>query len=731
MVDLKKLITGFFVLAFLVGIIVFTFSSIFKNNGNGPEQLGSAGLKSQKISNDSSPGTKNQQTASISGISKPANNNTAQNLTQNFARNIVEEIKKANPDGPVSLDQDFGLFVPTSTITDAITSSTETFDLTDNFPRENIKIISNYSNRDLAFNINEINKILKETISSERYKNLAFSDTGDAQVAGAVLVLDQAIQRIAIVPTPLPFADAEQSFLTLLDHSKKIFEITIDDNDPLKAMVALKSAERITDRDLKNLNDQLDKVAALSPISKIELKERVAASFKNLWGVQKAMAQFGLGGDYVPVDCTGEKCTDFFKNTLKSFSAEIASTNEIINEIKYEREMRQHLEDTKKDITQTAARETVAWAKGATKDRPEGQPRYIENWGGYISNAGDQASNEVVKKRTGELCSAFAPIVEAAASNDPSYLASNNQQYNNNGRCNLLGPGTVSDVKTFYNDFDQGGGWEAYSNLIKPENNAFGSIAVVHDEALVAAATAEDAAKSEGIASQGYKSGKMCANAQEYTLADLQNKGVINQGASSIETEAAASLYASKLGKEYIPGSLTPNPNGTTFQACSQKDWKVITPGSSVANIVNNAIDLPLQNVIAAQDMGTGTLAIDKIYTDSISHRIMQKDSSQTDPAYESGLNDVFTYEPIDNSGPFGQELSSACARIPDGNMKQKCNAFAWDAYMKFQQAKNKVLEYENLYKKLKDGDIKGFLGDMGFGGYTSILNDIFSLFGF
>ncbi len=727
MVDLKKLITGFFVLAFLVGIIAFTFSSIFQNNGNGPEQLGSAGLKSQKISNDSSPGTKNQQTVSISGISKPANNNTTQNLTQNFARNIVEEIKKANPDGPVSLDQDFGLFVPTSTITDAITSSTETFDLTDNFPRENIKIISNYSNRDLAFNINEINKILKETISSERYKDLAFSDTGDAQVAGAVLVLDQAIQRIAIVPTPLPFADAEQSFLTLLDHSKKIFEITIDDNDPLKAMVALKSAKRITDRDLRNLSDQLDKIVVLPPISRSELGDKVLMAFRGLWETKRVLAQFG--GDYVPVDCTGEKCTDFFKNTLKSFSAEIASTNEIINEIKYEREMRQHLEDTKKDITQTATRETVAWAKGADSTRPEGQPRYIENWGGHISNAGDQASNEVVKKRTGELCSAFAPIVEAAASNDPSYLASNNQQYNNNGRCNLLGPGTVSDVKTFYNDFDQGGGWKAYSNLIKPENNAFGSIAVVHDEALVAAATAEDAARSEGIASQGYKSGKMCINAGLYGIEDLQAKGI---NVNSIGSEAEAADYANRLGAEYIPGSLTPlEPPRIEFQACLQKDWKVITPGSSVANIVNNAIDLPLQNVIAAQDIGTGTLAIDKVYTDSISHRIMQKDSSQTDPAYESGLNDVFTYEPIDNSGPFGQELSSACARIPDGNMKQKCNAFALDAYRKFLQAKSKVLEYENLYKELKDGDIKGFLGDMGFGGYTSILNDIFSLFGF
>ena len=138
--------------------------------------------------------------------------------------------------------------------------------------------------------------------------------------------------------------------------------------------------------------------------------------------------------------------------------------------------------------------QVVIWIQGG------GKPRFVTDWKKFTRDAVNAGVGEAVSQ-TGAafLCSPFKLQVQIALL--PV------KRFQQRLECTL--DGIVKNINNFFGDF-RNGNWIAYRQLWYPQNNYYGTLIMVHDEAVARALAEKNAAEEEAIAGQGFMGVRKC-----------------------------------------------------------------------------------------------------------------------------------------------------------------------------------------------------------------------------
>lgn len=575
MIDSKKLITVFLILAVLASASVFIFSNSKPQRTASPLSLLNAardGNVLPSIGENAFVETLPKTNYPYLDATQPAEDFSAVtknpgNLTQNLYNLMTREILSANPKGPQVLGGENYLSAPTEEkLSEILTKEAKNFKIKD-FENSDlgadIKIAKDYKDEDIFNYLKAVNKIFNETIANNRFvsmvnegvaKNtspadsLAFEEAFEILTNGDV-AYDEAIERVGLLQVPAPLIPLHKSLVAAIRNPRVYFSIITDyQNDPLKAAVVLQNNNRVKDKiaqGFKNFESELTKIDLNATISGIKNKKAISVEIKKIFGIKIAIAQI-----FVPIDCLGPQCL-VMSASLATIAA--ATTAETTNDTIRVPLLSAALQFLKNQLVTQMSNQVIRWVQGG------GKPRFITDWKGFVLDAANQTTGLVIDRIAPNLCRGLAPLLQISFQ-PPLSLQTQA------GGCTLSQ--VVRNVTNFYNNFSSQGiqvGWQSYGAIIQPNNNFFGSTILAHDELTAQAAAASKAAETEAKSSGGFFSTKTCPAGTRKV-----NETLCSDGSTPYTT----------------------------------------TPGQAVGNTVATALNAPLHNIVNANDVAGLAAAI-------------------------------------------------------------------------------------------------------------------------
>lgn len=192
--------------------------------------------------------------------------------------------------------------------------------------------------------------------------------------------------------------------------------------------------------------------------------------------------------------------------------------------------------------------QTVSYIQGG------GDPKFVTDWEGLVVDTAQQAAGDFAKEiGLGFLCEPFNLQVQLALQPVPRFAQ--------RAQCTL--DSIVGNIENFYNDFSQGG-WIAYGESWKVQNNFFGSVIMAAQELEMRKEAAVMAKLNEAISGGGFLSIKD-DNGNIITpgkaLGDLTSKAlgtdidfVLNAQQLGDYVSAIANSLINRITKEGIAG---------------------------------------------------------------------------------------------------------------------------------------------------------------------------------
>lgn len=217
--------------------------------------------------------------------------------------------------------------------------------------------------------------------------------------------------------------------------------------------------------------------------------------------------------------------------------------------------------------------ETVKWVQGG------GDPKFISDWDGFMREAGDIAFDSVIKKyELSDICEPFALQLRVALIPETRF---------NRERVDCTISDIVANVQDFYDNF-QNGGWLAYGESIKPENNLYMQLVMLDDEIAARTTFNEDIKRQQSAAGQGFLSVSVCAedNMQEEYDACISGGGGTDDECSAYAGEASVCT------KEEVqtPGTIVGKALGESITSDTQWAANIESWTSALVNAAINRL---------------------------------------------------------------------------------------------------------------------------------------------
>jgi len=232
----------------------------------------------------------------------------------------------------------------------------------------------------------------------------------------------------------------------------------------------------------------------------------------------------------------------------------------------------------------------IAWIQGG------GEPRFISDWRGFLSEAGDKAGGLFVDKYLGAgwLCEPFDIDIRIALLTVPTF--------DEKVRCTITD--MLDNINSFYDDFTVGG-WMAWLELAQPQNNFQGALLIAQSGKLAAEAAAEDAAGQEATAGGGFLSVKVCVKGK-----------IINNFDQSVYS-TCNNTNDCKSAKESVENDIN--------YSFTCEDERVSTPASVLSDVTSRAMDRQL-DTLSAQVAGlTSSLGSFAPYIVAVANAVINK----------------------------------------------------------------------------------------------------------
>ncbi len=522
MVDIKKLITGFLILASVTGSFAFVLSSLTPNQRqfkNIQTAKGTAGFQVKLPANvlvkAEAQGGNNLEITKFKDFAQTANSS---NLTENLAQNLARELLQLNPSGPQDISGEQSLIVPgDEKVATAVKQSLAGFVAQGDYRGPNfdekikdgeIKTLASYGSDDVLKYMGAVNGILKKTVLSPEVNGLVEAEPGMESVSAMQLVSLRALNEIKSTPVPVVLASVHKQLITLLANQGKFINVVADaEKDPLKTLALTQTTqnkiEAVLQRDSQNLENELKKIDFQKISKEKDSGEKFAAMIRSVFGIETAEAFI-----FVPIDCLGPSCLHFQAASLViQAKTSVTTWGNLLRRI-MEWARKFATEVLKQKLVNTIQQKIVGWLQG------KGSPLFVTTWTTLLTNAFRSAAGGAIGQITPTLCPSFSGLVSSQLRNIFRGASAVTGGTSLSGafttQCSL--GQSVGSIQNFYNDFKSGGSWNGYAALFQQNNNPFGALIEAHDQTARVAAQAVKAKENKAIAGQGYVGTAVCDN---------------------------------------------------------------------------------------------------------------------------------------------------------------------------------------------------------------------------
>ncbi len=510
MIDVKKLITGFLILAIALGASALIVSTV----GNSVQATGSEQAQVQATISDtptsSNPVQNNafvvQSNNQVSAAIETAAANAAailattsaplsdsSNLTDALADSYLGGVIGTNPNGPTyDTNGDPVLTQPDVTgIVNVVANSSATQEL--QIPDWDIEAASQPVRIAAASNpaaVESYGKALEGVLSAhidDRVKSI-LNNSGDADTSDLAYIQSQMQQTLGdtlALQTPSQLVPFQKDMVKIFVYDKNFFQLlTLAQTDPVKASLIFQTEDSKFQLAEQKLQEDSQAIAnnAVSLQGKDDSQNGLLAIVDNILGIPTAHAQWQV---FDPATWT------------------LISTNQLQN-------IEQQLEDAIKNtllqilknvLIALVQRKVLVWIQGS------GAPRFITNWSTQLVTAYTQRAITYINSQYGPLACGYPGLLPQISVMLKLPYSNGNNSCANTFQAALSG----HTLQQFYNNFSQGG-WLAFGAGSAPTNNYydslyFGSIAVGLN-----ARNAQQAVQAKSIASQGGKGDQVCAD---------------------------------------------------------------------------------------------------------------------------------------------------------------------------------------------------------------------------
>ncbi|TSC59771.1 MAG: Uncharacterized protein LiPW15_791 [Parcubacteria group bacterium LiPW_15] len=512
--------------------------------------------------------------ASLSDIKYGSGANFTDYVTDKLAAGVLE----ANPKGPVMKNGVPNVDLPKdlASLTDVTGLLPGSFAPT--IDNRKVSLLKDYTTEDLLNYLENSKSALSDDLALG-LSGLTKASLSADSMPSITAIYDQTEGKIYGAKVPVPLKNFNSALLGFVNSQRVFF----DQDDPVKALIAIQNPELAIGKyqkalvnEVKNLEKNLPQILAAA---KDNQPDKAYAVLHAVLGVEKAYALLPdiIGGISNILNYISKVISDVWGYAMK-----VLASNEWLRKLL--------TEVVKNQLVKKMISQIINWVNGG------GEPQFVNNWQGFLGDAVNTAAGGVITKYAPQLCSNFGPLVKVSLLPAPNvdYGATNNPY-----SCTL--DRVVANIDQFKNDF-QSGGWLAYGELLKPQNNIFGSMVLLSDAMVTAGDKAKEAAQADAGSGSGYKSQTECVDQVTYNQPE-------QIGSISSEADARATF-----GSDYIdsdcPGGGQPC---TRVIACnsSNPDAKAnTTPGDVVAKAGAEVSSSPVDRIVNANDLTGLVVAI-------------------------------------------------------------------------------------------------------------------------
>lgn len=616
MVDIKRLISGFLILASIVSSLAFIFSGASPwSVSQEPQAQTSDGENYGAEATPPIPANafteevpKNVSDVQIASIYSPIiiQDKTlpplkpTSNLTEAFAQYVSRALLAANPQGPQQdANGDTSIASPGA---DDIAATIAKIPEVKNFRVPDwdaeigaieLSLVDSSSRSDKEKYADSLSALfnkyfLQQGLTSVLYKNP--EEEHSDELLRVATAFGNATEETKSAPVPIQFADFHRALLTTLVYEKNMSALGANAaDDPIKASIILQAKEKSIVMAASNLQGQFQKSGLQQIISaRQETKAGAMALLNGLIGIKTAYAQWPTWDspsfmDYVTT------MAKWLKDEIKGILLQVLK-NTIIN---------------------TMQKQVLDWARSGF----HGKPAFITNWKQFLENTAETAAGAVIAKINPALCSGLRPLIQLSVKSPPTIGGIENTQ---NLACTL---NLIRDIKGFYNNFANGG-WKAYGTVFQIQNNYFGNVISVHDSLLRQTAKAQTNANSQAQAGGGFKNQVVCP----FGSTQIDDAGDCSKGTSGggtgTEGQSGCMLYTEQSACEsngctWNGGDINTPPTCSGSGGNSLVQGQTITPGYTTAGIVTSVTDSSGQHLVvnANNIVGLITAVVQSLFT--------------------------------------------------------------------------------------------------------------------
>jgi PKD domain-containing protein len=608
MLDVKKLITGFLILALgastAAWILSGTQSAAFvappaQTAGTLPSSApsSSAFLPSDVTPQDVVALLASQPSSTETALEKPGN------LTGMLGNSLINELVAENPNGiQTDTNNDQVVNQPDD---NAILAELQGNPATSNISIPNwnteaakvpIRTIKSTSETDVAAYSNAIDNAFGNYFVQNGVQNMV-SDTAGADPSNVNYVqsaVQGALNSIASTETPFNLQNFQKSLIKLLVYEKNVLSLAGNSNtDPIKTSLILQGEESKYNLVLNEFSNQLQQAQSLDGFSLGKTAghgpQASAFAFLNtLFGIPTAHAFLGIGDVGVTFDPA------VFGRLVLQYGYNIV------------------LQIAKNALISFMQNRVLHWIKGGTS----GLPMFIQNWAYDLTNAVElSAINAINSNFTCINNNTIYPQIEVV-------LNAIYKPGNNVCAAQFASQLSSDNLQQFYNNFANGG-FVTFGETLMPSNNFYGGLFFAAQSAGQAAQQGQTLFTVKATAQQGFNGVERCDDGSNpsgisswcspptgstgLSVAPVNADGTCNTGWTK---ESAANNGKCADGTDPItntPGQVT----GQMFQTSVQGSTLLVTAANDITGLLNAAVDSLLNSLANLAITSAGT-AIDK-----------------------------------------------------------------------------------------------------------------------
>gem|GEM_PF-2171907 len=222
------------------------------------------------------------------------------------------------------------------------------------------------------------------------------------------------------------------------------------------------------------------------------------------------------------------------------------------------------------------------------------KPQFIKDPGQFLKDTAQLAVDRTISRIAPRLCEPFQLSITAQ-------IPTTNRQANpfyEELTCTL--DQITGNIESFYNDF-RNGGWIAYQEMWKPQNNYYGASMMVQEELARQQAAATQLANADLQRGSGFPSQTQCTEWRLYVptecnLNDLQKRmsDILQVGGTCYEFDGQT------VGYDVVPPDSS-NEGPNTFWACERSE--VTNPGTVTARLGEKAQQMEVNQLETTDDI--------------------------------------------------------------------------------------------------------------------------------